>query len=122
MISKILESIGELVSNCIEAILKNPKIIITTVIGLIVISPLAINLLVTGEILKASGHEITGSTITGFVTWFGNVTTKIGMALLEPALWLFFAVVLGLTIYNEIKKIILSSFFLSCFLCVSEVV
>jgi len=88
-----------------QAIFENPsRIIVFIIVFLIVPGALFFYLLIGGELLKATGHETSGSIITGLVTGFGNITTKIGKALLIPGIYLFIFISIGIAIYNSIKK------------------
>ncbi|MBU1204577.1 MAG: hypothetical protein KKE93_01590 [Nanoarchaeota archaeon] len=104
-LEEILQTILEGMVRLTQAIFENPlKIVLFVICVLIIPSVLFFYFLIGGEALKSTGHETAGSFIIGLLTWFGNVTTSIGMALIKPAICLFVMISIGIALYNSITK------------------
>lgn len=84
--------------------LDDPRKLLKFWIGLLVPSSLTIYLLITGQVITNLGFEPFGSITTNTVLWWGDLTTKIGIAIKELIVNIFVVLVIFKALVISFKE------------------
>jgi len=88
----------------IETLVDTPEKIVDWSLSLILPSRILIIFLVIGIFLQAIGFNLLGSVLVGIFTFIGDLSTKIGLALLQIAIYMILILFIVKPIYDTIRS------------------
>ena len=106
----LLRSLLDLFGDMIGSLIRDPGKVIEWPINLVIPSGILIAIFVAGIFLQATGHNLLGTFFVEVSTFIGDLTTKIGLALLNIAVYLFLVLILFKISYFIVKDLIRALF------------
>ncbi|WP_048095057.1 hypothetical protein [Geoglobus ahangari] len=99
----LFKSLLGTLQNLIETLIDAPEKIVDWPLSLILPSGILITSLVIGIFLQAVGFNLLGSALVGISTFIGDLSTKIGLVLLQIAIYMIPVLFIAKLIYGIIR-------------------